>query len=130
MSEQVLFRSDWRPSNRRVLLAGLLGHYAAAYCFCATTMLAGFMSDFQAQGLAMFARTTWGRAFEVFWTAPVVTGLLGLWGGADDQSDAPSHSPCDELGRAQARYDRAADGGDRCHARASSGARRVRDRPS
>ena len=80
MSERYLFRSDWRPSNRRILLAGLLGHYAAAYTFCATTMLAGFVSDIQAQGLAVFAGATWSRAFEIAWTAPVVTGLLGLWG--------------------------------------------------
>ncbi|MCJ2065851.1 hypothetical protein MKK63_24550 [Methylobacterium sp. J-088] len=80
MSERYLFRSDWRPSRRRILLAGLLGHYAAAYCFCASTMLAGFVDDLQTQGMAIFARTTWSRAFEVLWTAPVVTGLLGLWG--------------------------------------------------
>ena len=80
MSERYLFRSDWRPSSRRILLAGLLGHYAAAYCFCATTMLAGFVDDLQKQGMAIFAGTTWNRAFEVLWTAPVVTGLLGLWG--------------------------------------------------
>ncbi|MCJ2084897.1 hypothetical protein MKK88_02665 [Methylobacterium sp. E-005] len=80
MSERYLFRSDWRPSRRRILLAGVLGHYVAAYCFCASTMFAGFVDDFQMQGMAMFARTTWSRAFEVLWTAPLVTGLLGLWG--------------------------------------------------
>jgi hypothetical protein len=80
MSERYLFRSDWRPSNRRILLAGLLGHYAAAYCFCASTMLAGFVDDLRTQGMAVFASTTWSRAFEVLWTGPVVTGLLGLWG--------------------------------------------------
>lgn len=80
MSERYLFRSDWQPSSRRILLAGLLGHYAAAYCFCASTMLAGFVADFRAEGMAVFAGTTWSRAFEVLWTAPVVTGLLGLWG--------------------------------------------------
>jgi hypothetical protein len=80
VSERYLFRSDWRPSSRRILLAGLLGHYAAAYCFCATTMLAGFIDDLRTGGLAVFAGTTWSRAFEVLWTAPVVTGLLGMWG--------------------------------------------------
>ncbi|MBE7201175.1 MAG: hypothetical protein INR70_25705 [Parafilimonas terrae] len=82
MSERYLFRSDWRPSRRRILLAGLLGHYAAAYCFCAATMLAGFVNDLQTEGVAIFAGTTWSRAFEVLWAAPVVTGLLGLWGAA------------------------------------------------
>ena len=80
MSERYLFRSDWRPSRRRVLLAGLLGHYAAAYCFCGTTILTGFVDDLQTQGMAIFAGATWSRAFEVLWTAPVVTGLLGMWG--------------------------------------------------
>lgn len=80
MSERYLFRSDWRPSNRRILVAGFLGHYAAAYAFCAMTMLAAFVADFQTQGIAIFAGTTWSRALEVVWTAPVVTGLFGLWG--------------------------------------------------
>ncbi|MCJ2067928.1 hypothetical protein MKK75_03745 [Methylobacterium sp. J-030] len=80
MSERYLFRSDWRPSSRRILLAGLLGHYAAAYCFCASTMLAGFVNDLQTQGMVVFTGATWSRAFEVLWTAPVVTALLGLWG--------------------------------------------------
>ncbi|MCJ2101033.1 hypothetical protein [Methylobacterium sp. E-046] len=80
MSQRYLFRSDWRPSNRRVVLAGLVGHYAAAYCFCATTMCAAFVSDFREQGLSMFALASWGRAVEIAWTAPVVTALLGLWG--------------------------------------------------
>lgn len=80
MSERFLFRSDQRPSSRRVLLAGVLGHYAAAYCFCATTMCAAFVSDFREQGLTVFAHASWERAVEIAWTAPVVTGLLGLWG--------------------------------------------------
>ena len=80
MSERYLFQSDWRPSNRRILLAGLLGHYAAAYSFCAMTMLVGFMANFRAQGMSMFAGTTLSRAFEVLWVTPVMTGVLGRWG--------------------------------------------------
>ena len=80
MSERALLRSDGRPSRRRILLAGLLGHCAAACSFCATTMLAGFADDFRAQGLSLFAGASWDRAVEIAWTAPVVTGLLGLWG--------------------------------------------------
>lgn len=80
MSERHLFRSDWRPSNRRILLAGLLGHYAAAYCFCAAAMFSAFVKDLQTQGMATFAGATWSRAFEVLWVAPAVTGLLGAWG--------------------------------------------------
>ena len=80
MSERYLFRSDWRPSRRRILLAGLLGHYAATYCFCASTVFTGFVDDLQTQGMAIFEGATWSRAFEVLWTAPVVTGLLGVWG--------------------------------------------------
>lgn len=80
VSERYLFRADWRPSSRRILLAGLLGHYAATCGFCATTMLASFIDDLRTGGMAVFVGTTWSRAFEVLWTAPVVTGLLGLWG--------------------------------------------------
>lgn len=79
MSERYLFRSDWRPSRRRILLAGLLGHYAAAYCFCAAAMLSGLVNDLQTQGMAIFAGTTWSRAFEAFWTTPMVIGLLSVW---------------------------------------------------
>lgn len=79
MGERYLFQSDWRPSSRRILLAGLLGHYAAAYCFCAAAMLASFVNDLQTQGMAVFAGATWSRAFEVLWVTPVVTGLLGVW---------------------------------------------------
>ena len=80
MTEPYLFRSDWRPSGRRILVAGLLGHYAAAYCFCAATMFAGFVNDLETQGTAVFAGATWSRAFEILWAAPAVTGLLGVWG--------------------------------------------------
>ena len=80
MTERSLFRSDWRPSGSRILVAGLLGHYAAAYCFCAATMFAGFVDDLDRQGMAVFAGATWSRAFEILWAAPVVTGLLGVWG--------------------------------------------------
>ncbi|MGU3416938.1 hypothetical protein [Methylobacterium sp. D54C] len=80
MRERFLFRSDWRASDRRVLLAALLGHYAAAYTFCAVTMLSGFVDDFHEQGLSVFAGASWGRAAEIVLTAPVVTGLLGFWG--------------------------------------------------
>jgi hypothetical protein len=80
MSERYLFRSDWRASNGRVVLAALLGHYAAACCFCATTMMAGFVSDLWNEGRAMFAHASLERALEVALFAPLITGLLGLWG--------------------------------------------------
>ncbi|XYD09890.1 hypothetical protein R1A27_04895 [Methylobacterium sp. NMS12] len=80
MSERFLLRSGWCASDCRVLLAALLGHYAAAYCFCAATMFSGFVDDFREQGLSVFAGASWSRAVEIAWTAPVVTGLLGFWG--------------------------------------------------
>lgn len=80
MSERYLFRSDWRASRGRVVLAGLLGHYAAAFCFCATLSLGAFLSDLSTEGATIFAGASWARAAEVAWAAPVVTALLGLYG--------------------------------------------------
>lgn len=62
------------------MLARLLGHDAAAFSFCAITMVAGFVDDVREQGLSIFAGASWSRAIEIAWTAPAVTGLLGLWG--------------------------------------------------
>lgn len=78
MSARTPLRSNWRPSRRRIVLARLLGHDAAAFSFCAITMVAGFVDDVRERGLSIFAGTRWSRAIEIAWTAPAVTGLLGL----------------------------------------------------